>query len=81
MNNSQKNFDIGSKAGPMVSECRDFAKGIALGDYHKATLNATILALQIVPFGCAAASHSKVAMGSASKGTIITQAAAVSAAN
>lgn len=50
-NNSAHNLGTGSRACPIVSECRDVAAGISQGDFTQVALNAGVLALGAVPGG------------------------------
>ena len=43
--NGARNLDIGSKATPILSECRDVQAGIANGDFNRVNISAGILGL------------------------------------
>ena len=52
-----QNLNAGSKACPIVSECRDIAQGIAQGDLNKASYNAGVLALATLSSSTAQPKH------------------------
>jgi len=68
---------LGSKACPIVRECRDVAEGICQGDFAKVALNAGVLALGAVPGG---GSTTKLG-ASTGAGKQVLQAAALSTAS
>jgi hypothetical protein len=43
--NAMSNLDAGSKAGPIVGECRDVAEGIASGDFQQVAAGTGLLGL------------------------------------
>merc|ERR1712228_264045 len=44
-NNATNNLNLGSKATPIVHECRNISEGIVNGDFAKATVNAGTLGM------------------------------------
>ena len=73
------NFSQGSKALPIISECRDIGSGIVNGDFQKASFNAGSLALFSVPFLTSSAG-SKASITSLASGLVMSS-AAISCAN
>ena len=47
--NAAANLGGGSKACPIVSECRDAGEGVAQGDLKSAAANAALLAFYLLP--------------------------------
>lgn len=72
------NLDAGSRACPIVGECRDVGAGILQGDFQKAALAGGVLALDAAAVHGAAG---KVGVASASSGTILGRVAGLGTAN
>ena len=74
-------MDLGSKAAPIMGECRNVAEVIEQGDLSKAALNAGLLALYSLPSGVPANAEVKVGMKSATKRVIAANVTALGIVN
>ena len=73
------NLDAGSRACPIVGECRDVGAGILQGDFQKAALGGGALALNAA--AVQGAVSGKVGIASASSGAILGRVAGLGAAS
>ena len=80
--NASDNMKLGSKALPVVGECKDIFEGIAHGDLQKVAMSGSLLSLYAFSAsGAVTNTNVKLGINSISSGTLVSHAAALGTAN